>query len=85
MLCLQVGNLQSTQITCAFIYYQYTENTNLVVSFSVPVNQIEVHPYCTRKELVAYCQSKGIAVEAYSPLAKGEKLQDPKFVDMAKK
>lgn len=32
------------------------------------VNQFELHPLNTRKELIAYCQQLGIQVEAYSPL-----------------
>ncbi len=35
------------------------------------VNQIEVHPLCANTELVSYCQEHGIAVQAYSPLARG--------------
>jgi diketogulonate reductase-like aldo/keto reductase len=41
------------------------------------VNQIEVHPWLQRKELVQYCQRHGIVVQAYSPLAKAAKLGDP--------
>merc|ERR1712176_850514 len=35
------------------------------------VNQIEVHPFCQREELVDLCHQNGIVVEAYSPLARG--------------
>jgi glycerol 2-dehydrogenase (NADP+) len=32
------------------------------------VNQVELHPYCPQHELKAWCESKGILLEAYSPL-----------------
>lgn len=32
------------------------------------VNQIELHPLNTKKELISYCKKAGIQVEAYSPL-----------------
>lgn len=35
-------------------------------------NQIEVHPLHQRRELSAYCASKGIAIEAWGPLAQGK-------------
>lgn len=34
------------------------------------VNQIEVHPLFTQKNLVEYCKAKGIQVEAYTPIAR---------------
>ncbi len=42
------------------------------------VNQIEFHPflYSDQKELVKYCQKKGIVIEAYSPLARAERMKD---------
>lgn len=39
------------------------------------VNQIELHPTWQQKDLVAFCQARHIAVEAYSPLARGADLQ----------
>ncbi|KAI5465629.1 NADP-dependent oxidoreductase domain-containing protein [Mariannaea sp. PMI_226] len=40
------------------------------------VNQIELHPWCQQRELVSYCRSHGIVVQAYSPLATGARLSD---------
>ncbi|MCL1841995.1 MAG: aldo/keto reductase [Propionibacteriaceae bacterium] len=47
------------------------------------VNQIEYHIGCTPDELVAYCQSHGILVEAYSPIATGELLSNPAVAQVA--
>ena len=40
------------------------------------VNQVELHPWNQRVELVNFCQSNGIIMQAYSPLAKAIKLED---------
>lgn len=49
------------------------------------VNKIEVHPFCQRQDLIGVCRKHGIAIEAYSPLARGNKLQDPRIVRIAEK
>ncbi|CAI3284542.1 aldo/keto reductase [Enterococcus cecorum] len=49
------------------------------------VNQILAHISNTPLDLIQYCQNEGIAVEAYSPVAHGEALKNPKIVAMAKK
>lgn len=49
------------------------------------VNQIELHPFLIEKELIEYCKERGIAIEAHSPLVHGERLSDPKIVEISKK
>jgi methylglyoxal/glyoxal reductase len=49
------------------------------------VNQVEFHPYLYQRNLLDFCAARGIAVEAYSPLTKGVRLNDRKLVAVAKK
>ncbi|MBT1178392.1 aldo/keto reductase [Bifidobacterium vespertilionis] len=39
------------------------------------INQLEIHPTWQQRETVAYCKEHGIAVEAYSPMARGKDLE----------
>lgn len=61
--------------------------TNLLDNASVTpaVNQIELHPFCQRENLVDLCAEHGILIEAYSPLARGNKLEDPVIGKIAEK
>lgn len=48
-------------------------------------NQVEVHPYLQNRRLRAHCASKGIAVTAYMPLAKGRVADDPVLKGIAER
>lgn len=55
-------------------------------SSTVPaVNQVEFSPYLYQKDLLEFCRKHDVQLEAYSPLTKGHKLNDPKLVDIALK
>lgn len=47
------------------------------------VNQIELHPWLCRNELVSFCRAHNIAVEAYSPLTRGQKMDDSTLATIA--
>ena len=51
------------------------------------VNQIELHPYAQRKKLVKMCEENGIKIEAWYPIAHGDKnlINNAVFTEMAKK
>jgi len=49
------------------------------------VNQVELHVFLQQPELVEFCQTHGIVVEAYSPLAHGQGLDNEVLVDIGKK
>ena len=47
------------------------------------VDQIEVNPYLTQDEVRGFCAEHQIAVEAWSPLARGNVLSDPVITSIA--
>src|SRR3954467_12896200 len=49
------------------------------------VNQIELYPYFQNREVCEYCEQHGIAIEAWSPLAQGEILEDSTIGEIAEK
>ena len=49
------------------------------------VGQIEVNPYLTQDELRGFCAEHQIAVEAWSPLGRGQVLGDPTIAAIARR
>jgi len=49
------------------------------------VNQIEVHPYLTQDDVRGFCAEHQIAIEAWSPIARGRVLKDPTVVEIARR
>jgi diketogulonate reductase-like aldo/keto reductase len=47
------------------------------------VDQVEFSPFLYQRELLEYCRAHGIALEAYSPLTRGRRLDDPVLVAVA--
>lgn len=47
------------------------------------INQIELHPFWYRCDLIAYCEGKGIRVEGYSPLARAQRFDNATLVRIA--
>jgi diketogulonate reductase-like aldo/keto reductase len=49
------------------------------------VNQVEFTPYLYLKNLHEMCQSKEILLQAWSPLVRGQRMNDPKLLQIAQK
>lgn len=47
------------------------------------VNQVEIHPYFTNETVRDYARGHGIAIEAWSPIARGDVLKEPAAIRIA--
>ncbi|MEQ1566932.1 MAG: aldo/keto reductase [Myxococcota bacterium] len=47
------------------------------------VDQIELSPFLQRRDTTALCAANGIAIEAYSPLTRGQRLDHPVLAQVA--
>lgn len=41
------------------------------------VNQVELHPWLGRQDIVKYCNQRHIVLEAYCPIVRGKRFDDP--------
>ena len=49
------------------------------------VNQIECHPFLVPSDLINYCKNNNIQIEAYCPLVRRQKFNDPLIVKLSEK
>ncbi|KAK5134043.1 hypothetical protein LTR08_007048 [Meristemomyces frigidus] len=49
------------------------------------INQIELHPWLARPDIVTWCRARSIHLEAYSPLVRSTKMSDPLLLPLAAK
>ena len=57
------------------------KNTEIVPA----VNQVEFHSFLFQKELMEFCKENNIQLEAYSPIARAKKFNNPVIQEMSKK
>lgn len=67
--------------------YMIRHLTELLEHFSIipAVNQVEFSPFIYQKDLLDFCNSNSVILEAYCPLTKGEKLNNQSLIDIGKK
>jgi diketogulonate reductase-like aldo/keto reductase len=80
---LKAGKCRAIGVSNYMIWHleELLENSSTVPA----VNQVEFSPYLYQKGLLEFCRSHNIQLEAYSPLTKGHKLNDPKLMAIASK
>ncbi|KAF2404075.1 Aldo/keto reductase [Trichodelitschia bisporula] len=76
-------NVKDMEEIEAYIKEREAEKPGSGVPLSV--NQVELHPWLTRPEIVKWSQDHGVLLQAYSPLMQGNRAQDPVLQEVAKK
>ncbi|KAF4119820.1 Aldo/keto reductase, related to diketogulonate reductase [Geosmithia morbida] len=51
----------------------------------ISVGQWEIHPWLVRDDIVKWCRDRNIVVEAYCPIVRGQRLDEPSVVELANK
>lgn len=64
---------------------RHLQELSEVAKIKPAVNQLEIHPWNTHAEIAQYCQEEGIVVEAFCPLTRGLKFNDPTAVSLKEK
>ena len=79
----QAGKLRSIGVS----NFQQSDLENIVAvsTVSPQVNQVLFHIGNTPDDLLSYCTGEGILIEAYSPIAHGEILQNAEVIEMAER
>ena len=49
------------------------------------MGQYELHPWLARPDIVSWLRERKVVIEAYSPLVKGQKMDDPLLKKIAEK
>ena len=51
----------------------------------ISVGQWEIHPWLPRPDIVSWCKEKGVVIEAYCPIVRGQRFQDENVQKLVKK
>ncbi|KAK5806321.1 hypothetical protein VI817_000579 [Penicillium citrinum] len=51
----------------------------------ISINQVELHPWLGRKDIVDWCTQRGIYLEAYCPIVRGARFDEPAVQKLADK
>jgi diketogulonate reductase-like aldo/keto reductase len=76
---------KSKSIGVANYLIPFLDELNGYAEIVPAVNQVEFSPYLFPGKLLEYCRTKNILLQAYSPLARGQRMDDPRLVKLAKK
>ncbi|KAK9481921.1 aldo-keto reductase [Lipomyces starkeyi] len=51
----------------------------------IDVGQWEIHPWLPRRDILEWCEKRGVVVQAYCPIVRGRRMNDPVLQPLVKK
>jgi diketogulonate reductase-like aldo/keto reductase len=51
----------------------------------ISINQVELHPWLARKDIVDWCTKHGVALQAFAPIVRGARFEEPSVKKLAEK
>jgi diketogulonate reductase-like aldo/keto reductase len=51
----------------------------------ISINQVELHPWLARSDIVEWCKKRGVLCEAYSPIVRATRHDDPLLEPLVKR
>lgn len=72
------GKIRSIGVSNYGIHHlnELEEYINSGVGGQISVGQYEIHPWCTREDIVAWLKKRNVVVEAYSPLVQATRMKE---------
>jgi diketogulonate reductase-like aldo/keto reductase len=49
----------------------------------ISINQVELHPWLARKDIIDWCTQRGVALQAYAPIVRGARYEEPSVKKLA--
>ncbi|KAI9041206.1 aldo/keto reductase family protein [Aspergillus affinis] len=74
----KTGKIRSIGVSNYGIHHlnELEEYINSGVGGQISVGQYEIHPWCTREDIVAWLKKRNVVVEAYSPLVQATRMKE---------
>lgn len=63
----------------------FLDELEIYAHITPAINQVELSPYLYLGNLLKRCQNQGIIMQAYTPLVRGQRMNDPKLLNLAQK
>lgn len=84
----QAGKIKSLGISNYGIHHLNELETYIKATtpqHKIDVGQWEIHPWLPRADIVSWCRARNIAIEAYCPIVRGTRAEEPVLKQIAAK